>query len=198
MQIGYARVSTEDQNLALQMDALQRVGCDRIFYDEGFSGVATNRPALDQALAILAPGDVLVIWKLDRLGRSLAHLIDVNTRLAQRNIGFRSLTEVIDTTTAGGKFIFHVWAALAEFERTLISERTRAGMAAARERGATVGRPRKLDVSDIVDAGRQIEHGAALGDLAAYYDVSPVTLARALKRLASAEEDRNPAPTALL
>lgn len=193
--IGYARVSTDDQNLALQTDALQRAGCDRIFYDEGVSGVATSRPALDLALAALAPGDVLVIWKLDRLGRSLAHLIEVNTRLAQCNIGFRSLTEVIDTTTAGGKFIFHVWAALAEFERTLISERTRAGMAAARERGAGIGRPRKLAHAEVIEAGRRIEKGAALGELAASYDVAPITLARALRRLASDAEDRNPVPT---
>lgn len=188
MQIGYARVSTDDQNLALQIDALQRAGCDRIFYDEGVSGVATSRPALDQTLATLAPGDVLVIWKLDRLGRSLAHLIEVNTRLAASNIGFRSLTEVIDTTTAGGKFIFHVWAALAEFERTLISERTRAGMAAARDRGVHVGRPLKLTAAEILHAQTRLESGTGrIADIAREFQVSLPTLARALRKAEIAE-----------
>lgn len=116
MQIGYARVSTDEQNLALQMDALTRAGCNKIFHDEGVSGTV-SRPALNEALAALQPGDILVTWKLDRLGRSLAHLIGIIADLSARGVGFRSLSEVIDTTTAGGMLIFHVMGALAEFER---------------------------------------------------------------------------------
>lgn len=187
MHIGYARVSTDDQNLALQMDALQRAGCERIFYDEGFSGVSTNRPALDEALSALAPGDILIIWKLDRLGRSLAHLIEVNTQLAARGIGFRSLTETIDTTTAGGKFIFHVWAALAEFERSLISERTRAGMTAAKARGIHTGRPLKLSLTVVAQMKDAIDQDRlSVAEAATELGVSSLTLMRALKRMAEA------------
>lgn len=187
MLIGYARVSTDDQNLALQMDALQRAGCERIFYDEGFSGVMPNRPALETTLSALAPGDVLIIWKLDRLGRSLVHLIEVNTQLAVRGIGFRSLTETIDTTTAGGKFIFHVWAALAEFERTLISERTRAGMMAAKARGVHTGRPLKLSCAIVAQMKEAIDRDLmSVSEAAIELGVSPATLARALKRMAEA------------
>jgi len=183
MFIGYARVSTEEQNLALQMDALRQAGCHRIFYDEGISGVSVNRPALGEALAALQPGDVLVTWKLDRLGRSLAHLISIIADLSARGVGFRSLSEVIDTTTAGGMLIFHVMGALAEFERALISERTRAGMAAARARGAAVGRPPKLSEEDVIQARREIESGtASVVELAGMFGVSRLTLDRALKR----------------
>ena len=184
MQIGYARVSTEEQNLGLQMDALRHAGCDRIFQDEGISGVAVSRPALNEALAALGPGDVLVTWKLDRLGRSLAHLIDIIAKLAARDIGFRSLSEAIDTTTASGRLLFHVMGALAEFERALISERTRAGMAAARARGSVIGRPPKLMDCEIVQARRELESGVAtMAELAAALGVSSLTLDRALKRL---------------
>jgi DNA invertase Pin-like site-specific DNA recombinase len=183
MQIGYARISTEDQSLALQTDALRHAGCELIFQDEGISGIATSRPALDKALAALAPGDVLVTWKLDWLGRSLAHLIDITVGFAARDIGFRSLSEAIDTTTASGRLLFHVMGALAEFERALISERTRAGMAASRARGAQIGRPRKLSDEEISAADRLIEAGiVSLEELAASSGVAPVTLARALKR----------------
>lgn len=183
MQIGYARVSTQDQSLALQTDALRHAGCDLIFHDEGISGSITSRPALDQTLAALAPGDVLVTWKLDRLGRSLSHLIDITNELAARNVGFRSLSEAIDTTTASGRLLFHVMGALAEFERALISERTMAGMAAARARGAEIGRPRKLSDADIADAERLIEAGSvSIEELALSAGVAPITLARALKR----------------
>lgn len=184
MQIGYARVSTEEQNLALQMDALTHARCERIFCDEGISGIAVSRPALNKALAALQPGDVLVTWKLDRLGRSLAHLIDIIARLAARDVGFRSLSEAIDTTTASGRLLFHVMGALAEFERALISERTRAGMAAARARGVPIGRPQKLTKSQILAARHEIQvAGARLRELALSLDVSPVTLERALKRM---------------
>ena len=138
--LGYARVSTTDQQPQLQVDALQRAGCYRVF-TETASGARADRPVLEQLLDQLRPGDTLVVWKLDRLGRSLRHLVDTVTGLAERGIGFRSLQEAIDTTTPGGKLVFHVFAALAEFERDLIRERTAAGLAAARARGRHGGRP---------------------------------------------------------
>lgn len=143
MLIGYARVSTDEQNPALQFDALTRAGCQRIF-TESASGAAVYRPALEEALNALQPGDTLVTWKLDRLGRSLSHLIAIVTLLECRGIAFRSLSESIDTDTASGRLLFHVMGALAEFERALISERTKAGMAAARARGRNIGRPPKV------------------------------------------------------
>src|SRR5581483_4062122 len=139
MLIGYARVSTQDQTLDLQKDALQKIGCTRIFTDTA-SGSTTERPGLTEAVKFLRAGDVLVVWRLDRLGRSLQHLIETIAQLQQRSIGFKSLTENIDTTTPGGKLIFHVFGALAEFERDLIRERTQAGLAAARARGKRGGR----------------------------------------------------------
>jgi DNA invertase Pin-like site-specific DNA recombinase len=138
--LGYARVSTTDQQPHLQVDALTAAGCYRVF-TETASGARTDRPTLEQVLDQLRPGDTLVVWKLDRLGRSLRHLVDTVTELADREVGFRSLQEAIDTTTPGGKLIFHVFAALAEFERDLIRERTGAGLAAARARGRSGGRP---------------------------------------------------------
>src|SRR4051812_13993892 len=143
MLIGYARVSTLDQTLALQQDALTQAGCEHIYTDT-ISGSVTNRPGLTQALSHLRPGDTLVVWRLDRLGRSLGHLIDTIRELQERGIGFRSLQEQIDTTTSGGKLVFHVFGALAEFERDLIRERTHAGLAAARARGRLFGRPKAL------------------------------------------------------
>lgn len=144
MLIGYARVSTQDQTLDLQRDALTKAGCSKIFTDT-VSGAATERPGLSEALQFVRDGDILVVWKLDRLGRSLKHLIETVMALNERGIGFRSITESIDTTTPGGKLIFHVFGALAEFERELIRERTQAGLSAARARGRHGGRPRKLD-----------------------------------------------------
>jgi DNA invertase Pin-like site-specific DNA recombinase len=141
--LGYARVSTTDQHPQLQIDALERAGCHRVF-TETASGARAHRPTLEQLLDQLRPGDTLVVWKLDRLGRSLRHLVDTVAGLAERGIGFRSLQEAIDTTTPGGKLIFHVFAALAEFERDLIRERTAAGLAAARVRGRHGGRPSVL------------------------------------------------------
>ena len=138
--LGYARVSTADQQPQLQVDALEHAGCYRVF-TETASGARSDRPVLEQLLDQLRPGDTLVVWKLDRLGRSLRHLVDTVTGLADRGIGFRSLQEAIDTTTPGGKLVFHVFAALAEFERDLIRERTSAGLAAARARGRHGGRP---------------------------------------------------------
>jgi DNA invertase Pin-like site-specific DNA recombinase len=138
--LGYARVSTADQQAHLQVDALERAGCYRVF-TETASGARADRPTLRQLLDQMRPGDTLVVWKLDRLGRSLRHLVDTVSGLAERGIGFRSLQEAIDTTTPGGKLVFHVFAALAEFERDLIRERTAAGLAAARARGRQGGRP---------------------------------------------------------
>jgi DNA invertase Pin-like site-specific DNA recombinase len=144
MLIGYARVSTQDQTLDLQKDALQKIGCTKIF-TETASGSMTERPGLHEVLQFLRAGDALVVWRLDRLGRSLPHLIETIATLQQRSIGFKSLTENIDTTTPGGKLIFHVFGALAEFERDLIRERTQAGLIAARARGKRGGRPALLD-----------------------------------------------------
>ena len=143
MKIGYARVSTQEQSLALQLDALQKAGCRKV-YEEIISGARVERPVLQDLLTHLRDGDVLMIWKLDRLGRSLRHLIEVVTDLAQRGIGFQSLQENLDTTTSSGKLVFHMFGALAEFERDLIRERTQAGLVAARARGRLGGRPRGL------------------------------------------------------
>jgi DNA invertase Pin-like site-specific DNA recombinase len=143
MLIGYARVSTADQTLNLQQDALTKAGCNKIFTDTA-SGAKIERIGLDEALNYVRKGDTLVVWRLDRLGRSLPHLISTMTDLEERGIGFKSLTENIDTTTSGGKLIFHMFGALAEFERNLIRERTQAGLIAARARGRRGGRPKVL------------------------------------------------------
>jgi len=144
MYIGYARVSTPDQSLDLQTDALQQAGCERLFTDT-VSGARVDRPGLDAALNACRPGDTLVFWKLDRLGRSLPHLVETVGDLGARGVGFKSVQEQLDTTTSGGKLIFHIVAALAEFERDLIRERTNAGLAAARARGRKGGRPKGVD-----------------------------------------------------
>jgi DNA invertase Pin-like site-specific DNA recombinase len=143
MLIGYARVSTADQTLDLQKDALEKAGCTKIFTDTA-SGAKAERTGLDEALNYVRSGDTLVVWRLDRLGRSLTHLIETITRLNKRGIGFKSITESIDTTTSGGKLVFHIFGALAEFERDIIRERTQAGLHAARARGRLGGRPKSL------------------------------------------------------
>jgi DNA invertase Pin-like site-specific DNA recombinase len=143
MLIGYARVSTQDQTLNLQKDALEKLGCNKIFTDTS-SGTKAERKGLEEALEYVREGDTLVVWRLDRLGRSLKHLIETISQLDTRKIGFKSLTENIDTTTSGGKLIFHIFGALAEFERNLIRERTNAGLQAARARGRKGGRPKSL------------------------------------------------------
>ena len=147
MKIGYARVSTDDQNLDLQKDALAKAGCSRI-YEEHKSGKSLERPELDACRKALRPGDTLSVWRLDRLGRSLPDLIRVIGELRDAGIGFESVTEKIDTTTATGELTFHIFAALAQFERQLIRERTKAGLAAARARGRKGGRPKKLTAAD--------------------------------------------------
>jgi DNA invertase Pin-like site-specific DNA recombinase len=142
--VGYARVSTFEQNLNLQKDALKAAGCDKIFEDQ-ISGSVSVRPGMDRAMEFLREGDTLVVWRLDRLGRSLKHLIEVVSRLEEKRIGFKSLQETIDTTSSGGRLIFHIFGALAEFERNLIRERTMAGLSAARARGKKGGRPKALE-----------------------------------------------------
>ncbi len=182
MKIGYARVSTEEQNLDLQIEALQGAGCDAIFEDKGISGSAIERPGLKAAIKQSSQDDVLVVWRLDRLGRSLPHLIEVITGLRERGIGFHSLQEQIDTTSAGGRFYFHMLGALAEFERELISERTKAGMASARRRGKHIGRPRKLSAQQVTHARKLIGSGKETrAAVAALFGVNVATLRRALR-----------------
>ena len=144
MLIGYARVSTDDQNLDLQRDALQAAGCERVFEDM-VSGARADRTGLGTLMSMLRAGDTVVIWRLDRLGRSLKNLIELVERLEAAKVGLRSLQENIDTTSSGGKLVFHLFGALAEFERNLIRERTQAGLVAARARGRMGGRPKRLD-----------------------------------------------------
>jgi len=153
MLIGYARVSTREQNLELQINALKTAGCTKIFTEKA-SGAQRDRPELQAALEYMRPneGDTLVVWKLDRLARSLRQLIDTVEELEKQGIGFKSLTEAIDTTSSGGKLVFHVFGALAEFERGLIKERTMAGLQAARDAGKIGGRPSSLKLEDVIAA----------------------------------------------
>ncbi len=190
VKIGYARVSTEEQSLNLQFDALKAAGCEKVFQDNGISGVVADRPALKAALAAVGPGDVLVVWKLDRLGRSLGHLIQLINELGQREAGFQSLSESIDTTTAGGLLLFHVMGALAQFERALISERTKAGMKAAKQRGQVLGRPRKLTDDQIREAGLLIAGGTPRKTVARFFGVAPETLRRSLAEQSTKPNER--------
>ncbi|MCO5161160.1 MAG: recombinase family protein [Mesorhizobium sp.] len=180
--IGYARVSTEDQKLDLQLHALRNVKCDQIFTDFGISGSSTDRPGLQKALDSLKRGDTLVVWRLDRLGRSLIQLVQLMDELGKRGIDFYSLTENIDTGSSGGRLLFHMIAALSEFERTLISERTRAGMAAAKLNGRRLGRPRGLNDQQLHEAIVAIgEGGESIGDVASRYQVTPRSLRRMIR-----------------
>jgi DNA invertase Pin-like site-specific DNA recombinase len=180
--IGYGRVSTQDQNLDAQLDALTADGCERVFTDK-LSGKLAQRPELDAALAYLRPGDVLVITKLDRLGRSIRNLIDLAALLEERAVGLRVLQQGIDTTTPAGRMMFHVLAALAEFERDVISERTHDGLAAARARGRKGGRPSKLSKQKLATARRlydEKEH--TVGEIAEIVGCARSTLYRALEQ----------------
>jgi DNA invertase Pin-like site-specific DNA recombinase len=180
MLIGYARVSTHDQNPALQLDALNAAGCDRIF-EEKASGAQRDRPELKAALDYMRDDDVLVVWKLDRLARSLGQLIETVESLERRGIGFRSLTEQIDTTTAPGRLIFHIFGAMAEFERSIIRERTRAGLDAARARGRKGGRPRSLSEKDLAAAKALLgDPEISFEEVAHRLKVAPATLYRHL------------------
>lgn len=180
--IGYARVSTLQQDEALQHDALLAAGCRRIFVDKA-SGKFEARPALDDLLDQVRPGDTVVVWRLDRLGRNLRHLIDVVQGLQQRDVAFVSLTEQIDTSTPGGRLIFHVFGALAEFERDLIRERTQAGLAAARARGRTGGRPTVWTPEKLRTAHAMRESGDCdVAGIARVLGVSRASVYRALDR----------------
>lgn len=182
MKIGYARVSTEDQNLDLQIQALTSAGCTKLFTDKGISGKQMQRPGLTRALRTLKPGSALVVWRLDRLGRSLPGLVNLMDSLGRRGVDFVSLTEMLNTSCSGGRLVFHMMAALAEFERSLISERTRAGMAAARENGRRLGRPPALSENQILAAHVSIaRHGESLDAVAERYNVTPRTLKKWLR-----------------
>ncbi len=182
MLIGYARVSTNDQNLDLQTDALKRAGCEKIFSDKA-SGAVVERQGLTEALNFMRAGDVLVVWKLDRLARSLKHLIETVNYLQARQQGLRSLQEAIDTTTAGGKLFFHIFGALAEFERDVIRDRTRAGLDAARQRGRRGGRPKVMDARKLAVATalhRETQTPAA--EICRTLSISKATFYRSMKR----------------
>ena len=175
MLIGYVRVSTNDQNTDLQRNALVCAGCEQIFEDK-LSGTKTDRPGLKRALKRLQKGDTLVVWKLDRLGRSMRNLVLLVDELRQRGIHFKSLTDSIDTSSPMGRFIFHIMSALAEMERELIVERTRAGLAAAREKGRIGGRRPQLTPEQWAQAGRLIANGVDRKQVAIIYDVAVCTL----------------------
>ncbi len=180
MFIGYARVSTQDQTPQLQLDALKVAGCERSFVEKA-SGAQRDRPELQAALGYMRPGDTLVVWKLDRLARSLKQLIETVESLENKKMGFRSLTENIDTTTPGGRLTFHLFAALAEFERSIIKERTMAGLAAARSRGRRGGRPPSLNAKDLAAAKALLsDPGITVEEVAKRLKVSPATLYRHL------------------
>jgi DNA invertase Pin-like site-specific DNA recombinase len=189
MDIGYARVSTQDQHPALQLDALHAAGCLKVFVKQA-SGAQRDRPQLQAALDYARPGDTLVVWTLDRLAPSLTQLIETIEHLAARDIGFRSLTEAIETTTAGGRLVFHIFASLAEFERAIIRERTRAGLDAARARGRTGGRPPALTARELTAAKAMLaDPTLTVEDVARQLHVAPSTLYRHLPGGRSALRD---------
>ncbi|WP_374962226.1 recombinase family protein [Spongiibacter tropicus] len=182
MLIGYARVSTADQQTDLQLDALNRAGCEKV-YQENVSSVSKARPQLEECIRSLRSGDTLVVWRLDRLGRSLKDLVTIIGELEDRGIGFQSLTESIDTTTAGGRLIFHIFGSLAEFERNLIRERTVAGLAAARARGRKGGRKPKMTPQDIRKAAAMLlDPTMTKTEVAKHFRVSRVTLDSSLAK----------------
>lgn len=182
MLIGYARVSTQDQNLDAQKDALHEIGCKQIF-EEKITGKKKERPELNTCLRSLRPGDVLIVWKLDRLARSLKDLVEIISELDSQEIGFKSITESIDTTSAGGKLIFHIFGALAEFEHNLIRERTIAGLAAARARGRKGGRKPKMSTQDIKKAAAMLTDPLITKtEVAEHFGVSRTTLNKSLEK----------------
>lgn len=193
MQVGYIRVSSvgDRQSTELQRDALLAAGVDeRHLYEDRASGARDDRPGLKECLDFLRPGDVLVVWKLDRLGRSLAHLIAIIRQLKERGIGFRSLTEAIDTTTSMGEFTFNLFGSLAQYERALIQERVNAGLAAAKRRGRRGGRPRKLDQAKIELATKLLSAGeVSVSEVARLIGVPRSTLVDSLHRQADTKEE---------
>ena len=186
MLIGYARVSKTEQTLHLQTDALEKAGCTKLFKDT-ISGATTERKGLDEALSYVREGDTLVVWRLDRLGRSLQHLIEIITLLNNKHIGFKSITESIATTTSGGKLIFHIFGALAEFERNLIQERTQAGLEAARARGRVGGRPKALTEKErrmmqkLYDDTNRADANTSIDDICHQFGISRSTFYRAIE-----------------
>lgn len=182
MIIGYARVSTQDQNPQLQLDALNGAACEQVFHETA-TGTFRDRPELTACLRTLRKGDSLVVWKLDRLARSLKDLVEIVHDLNQRGVGFRSLTESIDTTSSGGRLVFHIFGALAEFEHSLIKERTIAGLAAARARGRKGGRKPALSPTDVRKAAAMLsDPNITKAEVARHFSVSRVTLNAALSR----------------
>ncbi len=182
MKVGYARVSTADQHLRMQEDALKSAGCQEIFHDIA-SGAKTARPGLEDAIAYLREGDTIVVWKLDRLGRSIQHLIQTVKELNEKNIGLQSLQENIDTATSGGKLIFHIFSALAEFERDLIVDRTKAGLKAARVRGRLGGRPSLLDNRQINRMIEMYDEGKnTVAEICKIHDISRPSFYNYLKK----------------
>ncbi len=182
MLIGYVRVSTSDQNLDLQLDALKQVGCNKVYQDVA-SGAKDDRVGLTEVLSYIRKGDTLVVWRLDRLGRSLRHLIDTINQINDQGSYFRSIQESIDTSTSGGKLIFHIFGALAEFERDIIRDRTNAGIEAARKRGRIGGRPKKMDEKKIALAKTLMaDKSNSINDICDIMQVSKATLYRYLKK----------------
>ncbi|PYE88055.1 recombinase family protein [Phyllobacterium leguminum] len=180
--LGYARISTSEQNLDLQIAALQAACCDQILTDEGFSGADFSRPGLAKVLRALHRGDTLVVWRIDRLGRSLFELLKLIRDLNERGVEFRSLSENLDTSTSAGRLLLHVLASMAEFERSLISERTKAGMAAARARGSRIGRRPAMTPEQLIAAKAAIEGDRrSAAKVAGEYNIHPCTLLRLLK-----------------
>ena len=177
MLIGYARVSTQDQNLELQLTALKKTGCKK-FYQDQISGAKNNRPGLHLALEVLRKEDTLVVWKLDRLGRTVKGLIDLVNQLHQKGIHFKSITDNVDTSSPSGRFFFHVMASLAQMERELVAERTRAGLAAAKAQGRIGGRKRKMTKSKIESAKKLLKSGMPPKDVAQNHVISIPTLYR--------------------
>ena len=181
MNIGYCRVSTQDQNLELQLDELKKAGCEKIFQDVA-SGSKYEREGLQDAIAFAREGDCVVVWKLDRLSRSLRHLIDTVNQLKERGVGLRVLTQNLDTTTPSGTLVFHIFGALAEFERLLIKERTNAGLAAARARGRVGGRPKAMDEKKIqIAQSLYVDGKTTVSEICDTLNVSKATLYRNLK-----------------
>lgn len=175
---GYARVSTQDQHLDLQLDALRKAGCEQVFKDHGVGGVSRKRVELQAVLKKVRPGDMLIVWRLDRLARSMFELVNIVKDLHERDVAFRSLCEYIDINSAFGELVLHILSAIAHFERSLIVERTRAGMQAARERGVKIGRPRALDDNELEEALSRIHNGRSVRDAAVELGIGTSTLYR--------------------
>lgn len=188
--IGYARVSTKDQRLRMQRDGLEGIGCDLIFEDHGVSGRFASRAGLDAMLALLKSGDTVVVFKLDRLGRSVLHLADLLVRFQRDGVHFCSLSEGINTATPGGKLVYHLFSAFAEFQRDIIVENTLSGLDAARKRGHRLGRPPMLDIETIMAAHRAIaQDGLSVAEAARRIGASRITLRRSLSRIEQSEGD---------